>query len=53
MLEEFARRKNINRGFRNINIWKLSIEYYKMIFNVLSANSAIPLKIKAQIEDTA
>jgi len=53
MLEEFSQRKNINRGFRKLEIWKLSAEYYKMIFEVLSTNKAIPLKIKAQIEDSA
>lgn len=53
MAEEHIRRKNINRGFRKLDIWQLSIDYYKMIVTVMSRCVSIPYKVKAQIEDSA
>lgn len=53
MAEEHIGRKNINRGFRKLDIWQLSIVYYKMIVTVMSRCVSIPYKVKAQIEDSA
>ena len=50
--EDISPRRNINRGFRKLEIWKLSIEYYKAIVEIL-ARYNLPFKIKAQIEDSA
>jgi four helix bundle protein len=53
MLEVNSKRKNINRGFRKLNIWQLSIEYYKLIVEVLSKYESILFKVRAQIQDSA
>jgi len=53
MVEDNVRRKNILRGFRKLEIWKLSIEYYQMVVETLSKSELIPYKVKAQIEDSA
>ncbi|HPC35546.1 MAG TPA: four helix bundle protein [Candidatus Marinimicrobia bacterium] len=53
MSEVTSLRKNINRGFRKLDIWQLSIGYYKLIVEILSKCELIPFKVKAQIEDSA
>jgi four helix bundle protein len=47
------RNKNINRGFRNLDIWKISIKLYKLVYEILSKNTKIFFKSKAQILDSA
>lgn len=44
--------KNINRGFRDLIVWKEAIELYKFIKIKLKYNSNISFKIKAQIENS-
>jgi len=48
-----SKRRNINRGFRKLDIWILSIEYYQILNEILKDYSKIPYKIKAQVEDSA
>ncbi|MHB8904643.1 MAG: four helix bundle protein [Melioribacteraceae bacterium] len=45
--------KNINRGFRKLEIWKKAVEVYRFVHDTLSKNRDIPLKIKSQVEDSA
>ena len=47
------KRKNINRGFRKLDIWKLSILYYRDIVRILSMKSEIPFKVRSQLYDSA
>ena len=47
------RNRNINRGFRKLDIWKEAIEIYKLVRAILNKNPEIPFKVKAQIEDSA
>lgn len=53
MLEVNSKRKNINRGFRKLDIWQLSIEYYKLTVEVFSKYESILFKVRAQIQDSA
>jgi len=53
MSEIVSTRRNINRGFRKLDIWKLSIEYYKMVVEIMTKHQDIPFKILAQVEDSA
>ena len=47
------RNRNINRGFRKLDIWKEAIEIYKLVRAILNKNPEIPFKVNAQIEDSA
>ncbi|MBW8049313.1 MAG: four helix bundle protein [Cytophagales bacterium] len=47
------RNRNINRGFRKLEIWQLAIELYILVHKILKKNPQIPFKVKAQIEDSA
>ena len=54
MKSEFLERnRNINRGFRKLEIWKKAVEIYRLVHNVIKKNRDIPFKVKAQIEDSA
>ncbi|MDZ7721949.1 MAG: four helix bundle protein [candidate division KSB1 bacterium] len=46
------RDRNINRGFRKLDIWKLAINFYQNICPVMS-NCDVPFKIRGQIQDSA
>ncbi|MBU0561727.1 MAG: four helix bundle protein [Bacteroidetes bacterium] len=50
--ELLNRNKNINRGYRNLDIWKESIGLYVFVRNELKVHPDIPFKTKAQIEDS-
>ena len=47
------RNRNINRGFRKLEIWQLAIEIYILVHEILKKHPDIPFKVKAQIEDSA
>lgn len=51
--EILNRNKNINRGFRKLEIWHLAIQLYKLVYAILLEQKSIPFKVKAQIEDSA
>ena len=51
--EYLERNKNINRGFRKLEIWKKSVEIYHLVHNMIKKNRDIPFKVKAQVEDSA
>lgn len=53
-MEKFlTRNKNVNRGFRNLEIWKDAIDLYKTVINILDKSSKVNYKVRAQIEDSA
>ncbi len=47
------RNKNINRGFRKLNVWKDSLELYVFVKNKIRKLNEIPFKVRAQVEDSA
>jgi four helix bundle protein len=51
--EIIEKNKNINRGFRKLEIWKLSVELYSFVHEIICKNISVNLKIKSQIEDSA
>ena len=53
MEEYLNRNKNINRGFRKLDIWKLAISLYASVVELFNGKSNIAYKVKAQIEDSA
>jgi four helix bundle protein len=50
--ELLNRNKNINRGFRNLEIWQQAIELYAEVRKKIKTHIDIPFKTKAQIEDS-
>lgn len=46
------RNKNINRGFRKLEVWKELIELYVFVRKELQTRNSIPFKVQAQIEDS-
>jgi len=44
--------KNINRGYRNLSVWKDAVELYKLVKDKIRNLNNIPYKIKSQIEDS-
>ena len=45
--------KNINRGYRDLIIWRESIDLYAFVKNKLRTIESVPYKVKAQVEDSA
>ena len=53
-MEKFlTRNKNLNRGFRNLNIWKDAIDFYKTVIAMLDKSLKVTYKVRSQIEDSA
>jgi len=52
-LEELANKnKNINRGFRDLEVWKEAIELFAFVRAKLKSLDMISFKVKAQVEDS-
>lgn len=47
------RNKNINRGFRKLEVWNEAIELYAFVKLKIIVSQDIPFKVKAQVEDSA
>ena len=47
------RNKNINRGYRKLEVWKESIELFSFVKKKLKLINDVSFKTKAQIEDSA
>jgi hypothetical protein len=45
--------KNINRGYRKLDVWKEVIEFDSFINKKMNLLEELPFKIKAQIKDSA
>ncbi len=51
-IEILNRNRNINRGFRKLEVWQEAIELYVVVRKKIKAENSIPFKVKAQIEDS-
>ncbi|MBU1678482.1 MAG: four helix bundle protein [Bacteroidetes bacterium] len=47
------RNKNINRGFRKLEIWQEAVKLFKFLKQKIDSINSISYKTKAQIEDSA
>ena len=47
------RNKNINRGFRKLEVWKEAIVLFVFVKKKLDTISGVSFKVKAQIEDSS
>jgi four helix bundle protein len=47
------RNRNINRGFRKLEVWNEAIELYSFVKLKILVSQDIPFKVKAQVEDSA
>ena len=47
------RNKNINRGYRNLEVWKEAIELFSIVRKKMKEIIPVSLKVKSQIEDSA
>jgi four helix bundle protein len=50
--EILNRNRNINRGYRKLQVWQEGIELYILVRKQLKLMNSIPFKVKAQIEDS-
>lgn len=50
--EILNRNRNINRGYRKLEVWQEGIELYVLVRKKLKFIDSIPFKVKAQIEDS-
>jgi four helix bundle protein len=50
--EIINRNKNINRGYRKLEVWKEAIDLYVFVKDKIRDLEAVPYKIKAQAEDS-
>ena len=50
--EILNRNKNINRGFRKLEVWQEAIALYVFVKEQIRSIDSVPFKIKAQIEDS-
>ncbi|OGU74601.1 MAG: hypothetical protein A2V93_02730, partial [Ignavibacteria bacterium RBG_16_34_14] len=46
------RNKNINRGYRKLEVWKEAIDLYTFVKDKIRQLKEVPYKIKAQAEDS-
>lgn len=51
-IEILNRNRNINRGFRKLEVWQEAIELYVIVRKKIKVDNSIPFKVKAQIEDS-
>jgi four helix bundle protein len=52
-MQHLERNKNINRGYRKLEIWIESVELFAYVKKKLDDMSNLSYKVKAQIEDSA
>lgn len=50
--EILNRNRNINRGYRKLEVWQEGIELYVLVRKKLKSIDSVPFKVKAQIEDS-
>ena len=48
-----TRHKNINRGFRKLEVWKDAIDFYVFVTKKIRILKDVPFKVRAQGEDSA
>ncbi|MCF8233100.1 MAG: hypothetical protein K9J27_13060 [Bacteroidales bacterium] len=47
------RNRNINRGFRKLEVWKEAIDFYAFVCEKLDTLYHIPFKTKGQVDASA
>ena len=50
--ELLNKNKNINRGFRDLKVWKEAIELFAFVRAKLKSLNSVSFKVKAQVEDS-
>ncbi len=50
--ELLNRNKNINRGYRKLEVWKEAIELYVFVTKKVRTLESVPFKVRAQVEDS-
>ena len=50
--ELLNRNKNINRGYRKLEVWKEAIELYVFVTKKVRTLNSVPFKVRAQVEDS-
>jgi len=50
--ELLNRNKNINRGFRKLEVWREAIELYVLVTKKIRPLKSVPFKVSAQVEDS-
>jgi four helix bundle protein len=50
--ELLNRNKNINRGYRKLEVWKEAIELYVFVTKKVRTLDSVPFKVRAQVEDS-
>ncbi len=50
--EIINRNKNINRGFRKLEVWKEAIQLFVIVKKKLNQIKSVSFKVKAQVEDS-
>jgi len=51
--EIINRNKNINRGYRKLEVWKEAVKLYVFVKTKVRKLNDVPFKIRAQVEDSA
>ena len=52
-LKELSQKnKNINRGYRELEVWKEAVELYHFVKDKLKTLDGVSFKVKAQVEDS-
>ncbi len=51
-MKHIERNKNINRGFRKLEVWKEAVKLFKLVKQKINSLNSISYKTKAQIEDS-
>ena len=51
--EVIARNRNLNRGFRKLEVWQEAIELYVFVKEALGGTKGLSFKIRDQILDSA
>jgi four helix bundle protein len=50
--ELLNRNKNINRGYRKLEVWREAIELYVFVTKKVRTLESVPFKVRAQVEDS-
>jgi four helix bundle protein len=50
--ELLNRNKNINRGYRKLEVWREAIELYVFVTKKVKTLESVPFKVRAQVEDS-
>ncbi len=52
-MEQYTERRNINRGYMKLEVWREAMELFRLTFELISAIDRLDIKLKSQILDAA